>query len=151
MCSLASLQFMCLVFFLCVFFCCCFFAVTKTSNCREYDPNQGLGMSHSRTAFPKPSFRTSWKVGNAMVGRGNAGWIVSKNGHPCPCQNCSQGPRSKDWKRISAELPLMSPDDPIGQESELNWVWSTRIFSATLCACTLSSWHSCHVLKSTTF
>ena len=26
----------------------------------------------------------------------------------------------KDWKRISAEPSLMSPDDPIGQGTELN-------------------------------
>ena len=27
----------------------------------------------------------------------------------------------KDWKRISGELSLMSPDDPICQGTELNW------------------------------
>ena len=26
----------------------------------------------------------------------------------------------KDWKRISAELSLVSPDDPVGQGTELN-------------------------------
>ena len=35
-----------------------------------------------------PCFRTPWQVGDAMVGRGNAGWTMSKSGHPCPCQNC---------------------------------------------------------------
>ena len=29
-------------------------------------------------------------------------------------------PPSKDWKKISAESSLMSPDDPIGQGTELN-------------------------------
>ena len=43
-------------------------------------------------ASPNPSFRVPWRVGNAVVGRGNAGWTTSKGGHPCPCQNCSQGP-----------------------------------------------------------
>ena len=27
------------------------------------------------------------RVGNAVVGRENAGWTTSKSGHPCPCQN----------------------------------------------------------------
>ena len=31
------------------------------------------------------------RVGDTVVGRGKAGWTKSKNGHPCPCQNCSQG------------------------------------------------------------
>ena len=39
-----------------------------------------------------PSFRARWRVGDAVVGRGNTGWTKSKSGHPCPCQNCSQGP-----------------------------------------------------------
>ena len=30
-------------------------------------------------------------------------------------------PRKKDWKRISAESSIMSPDNPIGQGTELNW------------------------------
>ena len=37
---------------------------------------------------------------------------TSKSGHPCPCQNCSQGRRAssrKDWKRIQAESPLKFP------------------------------------------
>ena len=38
------------------------------------------------------SFRAPWRVGNAMVGRGNAGWTTSNSGHPCPCQNCSWWP-----------------------------------------------------------
>ena len=48
----------------------------------------GSGMSHATTASPKPSFRAPWRVGDAVVGRGNAGWTTSKSGHPCPCQNC---------------------------------------------------------------
>ena len=49
-----------------------------------------LGMSHAMTASPNPSFRAPWGVGNAVVGRGNAGWTTLKSGHPLPCQNCSQ-------------------------------------------------------------
>ena len=47
----------------------------------------GSGMPHFTTASPNPSFRASWRMGDAMVGRGNAGWTASKSGHPCPCQN----------------------------------------------------------------
>ena len=45
----------------------------------------GSGMSHATRASPKPSFRAPWKVGDAMVGSGNAGWTTSKSGHPCSC------------------------------------------------------------------
>ena len=63
----------------------------------------GSGMSHATTASPKPSFRATCRVGDAMVGRGNAGWTTSKSGHPCPCQICLKG-----WMRISAESSFMS-------------------------------------------
>ena len=33
----------------------------------------GSGTSHATTASPKPSLRASWSVGDAVVGRGNAG------------------------------------------------------------------------------
>ena len=52
----------------------------------------GSGLSHAMTASPTLSFGASWRVGDAMVGRGNAGWTTSKSGHPCPCLNCPQGP-----------------------------------------------------------
>ena len=71
----------------------------------------GSGMLHTTTASLKPYFRTLWMVGDAVVGRGNAEWTTPKSGHPCPCQNCSQGPpaEKKYWKRISAESSLLSP------------------------------------------
>ena len=48
------------------------------------------------------------KVGDAMFGRGNAGWTTSKSGHPCPRQNYSQWPSAeKDRNRISAESFLV--------------------------------------------
>ena len=59
------------------------------------------GMSHATKASPKPSFRAPWRVGDALVGRGNAGWTTSKCGHPCPCQNCSQGPPAEEIGRGS--------------------------------------------------
>ena len=58
------------------------------------------------------SFMAPWGVDDALVGRGDAGWITSEAGHPCPCQNCSQRPRAEDWKRTSAESSLMSPRQP---------------------------------------
>ena len=45
---------------------------------------QGPGMSHVTTASPKPSLRAPWRMGDAVVRRGNAGWTASKSGHPCP-------------------------------------------------------------------
>ena len=48
----------------------------------------GSVMSRATTASPKSSFRALWKVGDSVVGTGNAGWTTSKSGHPCPCQNC---------------------------------------------------------------
>ena len=47
-----------------------------------------FGMSHALTASPKPSFRAPWRAGDAMVGRGNAGWTTSKSGHPWSWQTC---------------------------------------------------------------
>ena len=55
----------------------------------------GSGMSHATTASPKPFFRAPCMVGDAMVGRVNAGQTILKSGHPCPCQNSSQGPLAK--------------------------------------------------------
>ena len=82
-----------------------------------------LGMSHATTASPKPSFRAPWRVDDAMVGRGNAGWISSKS-DPCPCQNCWQGPLAE--KTGTGSLlngPSCSPDDSVGQGTALNWTW----------------------------
>ena len=47
---------------------------------------------HVTTASPKPSFKAPWRVGDAVVSRWNLGWTASKCGHPCTCQNWSQGP-----------------------------------------------------------
>ena len=83
----------------------------------------GSGVSHAAKAFPNPSFRASWRVDDAMVGRGNAGWISSKS-DPCPCQNCWQGPLAE--KTGTGSLlngPSCSPDDSVGQGTALNWTW----------------------------
>ena len=67
------------------------------------------GMSHATTASSKQSSTAPWRVCNAVVGGGNAGWTTSKSEHSCPCQNSSQGPPAKknDWKRISAESAVI--------------------------------------------
>ena len=40
----------------------------------------GLGMSHATTASPKPSFKASWRVGDAVVHR-NLFWQLARDGH----------------------------------------------------------------------
>ena len=101
-----------------------------------------------------------WRIGDAVVGRGNAGWTTSKEWTALPVrENYSQESPAEttgrgllpnrpscpptmdnikrvdsptrvrelltrvscrnDWKRTSAESSLMSPDDPIGQGTEL--------------------------------
>ena len=85
-------------------------------------------MSHATTASWKPSLKASWMVGDAVVGRGNAGWTSSKSGHPCLCQNCSQWPPSEKTGRGSElNRPSCAPDDPIGQGNDLNWTMRTVI------------------------
>ena len=70
-------------------------------------------MSLATTASPKPSFSAPWRMDDAVVGRGNAGWTTSKSGHPCSCQNCSQWPPAeKIGKGIAAGLSPMSPRRP---------------------------------------
>ena len=66
------------------------------------------GMSHATTASPKPSFRAPWRVGDAVLGRGFAGWTTSKSGHPCPCQNFSQQRLEEDLCSIVRHIPPTS-------------------------------------------
>ena len=73
------------------------------------------------TASPKPSIRAPWWVGNAVVGRGNSGWTMSKNGHPCLCQNSSEWPSAEKSGRGSVlNHPLCPLNNLIGQGTELN-------------------------------
>ena len=81
----------------------------------------GLSMSHTMTASPKPSFRAPWRVGDAVVSRRNAGWTTSKSGHTCPCLNCSQGPPAEKTGRGSLlNRPSCPPNVPVNQGTELN-------------------------------
>ena len=73
------------------------------------------------TASPKPSFRAPRRVGDAVVGRGNAAWTTSKSGHICPCQNSSRGHSAEKTGRGSPLNRLSCPpDDPICQGTEMN-------------------------------
>ena len=85
------------------------------------------GVAHShRNLFwqlfrHEPYCRAPWKVGDTVVGGGNPGWKTSMSGHPCPCQNCSQGPREETTGRESLlNRPSCPTDDPLGQGTELN-------------------------------
>ena len=53
----------------------------------------GLGMS--------PVFRASWRLDDAVVSRGNAGWTMSKSGHPYPYQNYSRWPPAEKIGKAS--------------------------------------------------
>ena len=74
------------------------------------------------TTSPKSFFRVLWRVGEAVVGRGNAGWKTSKSRHPCLCQNWSPGPPEEKTGRGSVlNRPSCFPDDPLGQRTEVKW------------------------------
>ena len=76
----------------------------------------GLGMSHTMTASPKPSFKAPWTVGDAVDGRINAGWTTSKSGQSCLCQTCSPGsPAEKTGRGFVLTCPSCPPGDPVGQ------------------------------------
>ena len=81
----------------------------------------GLDMSYATTASPKPFLRASWRVGDAMVTRGNARWTVSESGHLCTCQSCSQRPFAEKTGRESLLTDLLCPpNSPLCQGTELN-------------------------------
>ena len=82
----------------------------------------GSALSHATTASPNPFFRAPWRVGNAVVGRGNAEWTTLKSEHSCPCQICSQVPPAEnDWKRISAESSVIIISPTSQSVKVLNW------------------------------
>ena len=81
----------------------------------------GLGLSNAMTAFPKPSFIAPWKMGDAMVSRGNAGWTVSKSWHPYPCLDHPRGPpREKTGRGSLLNHSSWIPNGPAGQRR--NWL-----------------------------
>ena len=69
------------------------------------------GMPRATTAFINPSFRAPWRVGEATISRGNAGWTTPKSGRSYPRQNYSQWTPAENAGRGS--LLSRSPDEPI--------------------------------------
>ena len=68
-------------------------------------------VSRATTACPKVFFRASWRVDDAMVGRGNAGG--RPRGDILPLQEfITMTSRRKDWERISAESYLIPHPHP---------------------------------------
>ena len=58
--------------------------------------------------------------GGRRRGRQRKCWMDKISGHPCPCQNCSQGPPSEKTGRGSLlNSPSCPPDNPISQGTEL--------------------------------
>ena len=105
--------------FVCFFCFCCFYYISFSSS--NDGNSHGSSMSHAMTAPPKPSFKAPWRLGNAIVGRRNAGWTTAKSGRPYPCQTCLQGPPAEKIGRASLPNRFSCPvDDPIGQGTELN-------------------------------
>ena len=92
--------------------------------------SHGSGLSCTMTASPKPFFKAPWKVGNAMVSSGHAGWTKSQSGHPCPCQNCLWRPPAEKTgtgsllNHPSGLVPLTTR--PV---EKLNWTESKEIVS----------------------
>ena len=95
-------------------------------------------LSHATTASPEPSIRAPWREDDAVVGRGNAWWTTAKSGHPCPCQNCSQGASCrKDWKRISTKSSVMSPRRPNRSRDWTELTWTGRHKAYWICTTAL--------------
>ena len=58
--------------------------------------------------------------GGRRRGRQRKCWMDKISGHPCPCQNCSQGPPSEKTGRGSLlNRPSCPLDNPISQGTEL--------------------------------
>ena len=72
-----------------------------------------FGRVNATTASTKPSFRAPWKVGDAVVGRRNAGWtnIKAFTSLPMP-ELLTRASCRKHWKRIPAESSLVLPRRP---------------------------------------
>ena len=85
----------------------------------------GSGMSHATTASLKPSLGAPWRAGEAVVGRGNAGWTTSKSEHSCPCQNCSQWPPAEKTGRGPCWIVSHVPQTTQSAEG-LNWIEPIR-------------------------
>ena len=74
---------------------------TFSDNCQETNTCKVHACYTPRQPLQKTSFRAPRSVGDDAVSRGNAGLTISKSGHPCSCQNCSQGPSAEKIGRGS--------------------------------------------------
>ena len=82
------------------------------------------GVSHTKTASSKPSFKAPWRVSDGVIGRGNAGWIMSKSGYPSQSQNCSQwSPAEKTGTGSLLNCPSRPANNPISSRTELNCIF----------------------------
>ena len=92
-----------------------FWQLSRDGNLHDSDT------SHVSTASPKPSFRARWKVGDAVVSRGNAGWTHQRVNIPAHASTAHKGRLQKKAGRGSLlDRPSCSPEDPISQGTELN-------------------------------
>ena len=106
---------------------------------REGNPHS-LGMSQPTAASPEPSFSTPWRVGDAMVSRGSAGWtredisahartahkgLLQKRLEEDPC-----------WTIMSPQWPYQFRDwTGLDWTAELNW---------TVCYLQMGGWNRTH-------
>ena len=87
-------------------------------------------MSHAMTACPKLSFRAPLRVGDAVVGIGNADEQHQRVNIPAHARTAHQGsPAEKDWERISAESSFMHPPPPPTTQSVKGLNWIVLVFS----------------------
>ena len=99
-------------------------------------------MSHATTAAPKPSLKAPWRMGDTVVGRGNAGWTTWKSGHSCPCQSCVQWPSAAKTGRGSLLNYLWYPPEPIPSRDRselsvptLRYSLQSDIYALCCCCC----------------
>ena len=65
---------------------------------------------------------TPWRMGDAVVGRGNAGRKKAKTGHPCPCENCSERPSEEKTGRGSTNQSVTELNRFFGLDYEKDYV-----------------------------
>ena len=86
---------------------------TSSGNYQETETCMVRACHTPRQPLQHPSFRTSWRLGNAVFGRGNAGVDNIKEWTSLPIPELpTRAWCRKDWKRIAAESSLMSPRRP---------------------------------------
>ena len=105
-------------------------------------------MSRASTTSSKPSFRTPWRTVDAVVGRGNAKWTISKSRHPLPDQICSPRPPAEKTRKTSLLSRVPQRHNRSKDWTELNWfcfVKRCRCHTVTskrgvLCDAKVASW-----------